>query len=141
MEEQARKNRSGTPKSAPSGPKRQRSGGLEEGMWTARQYEKYDAYKRQQREAREASMWQGAATASRPPPKLEFKQRLDTTGPAPHQLMVETLVAMGFAREQAEGATKATNGRSVEDAAAFLLNGVANAESRRNRRGGTGSGR
>ena len=122
--------------SSPRPAKQQRPGGLKEGMWTARQYEKYDEYKRQQREAREASMWQGAATSGRPPPKLEFKQRLDTTGPAPHQLMIETLMAMGFGREQAEGATKATNGRSVEDAAAFLLNGVANAESRRHRRGG-----
>jgi hypothetical protein len=72
-------------------------------------------------------MWQGnsgPSAAARLPPKLQFKRLMETTGPAPHQTMIDTLLSMGFTQEQAESATRATNGRSVEDAAAFLLTGA-----------------
>ena len=100
------------------------------------QYEKFAEWKRKVRRDKEAAMWQGRskqAAESRPPPKLQFKQLMETTGPAPHQTMIDTLTSMGFSREQAEAATRACNGRSVEDAAAFLLSGAANSESRRRR--------
>ena len=92
--------------------------------WTAQQYAKYEVFRQEQKEAREANMW-SPSKSSRAPAKLEFKQRLDTTGPAAESTVVETLVAMGFTREQAESAAKLTKGRSLEDAAAFLLGGAA----------------
>ena len=92
--------------------------------WTAQQYAKYEVFKQEQKELRQARMW-SPSKSQRAPAKLEFKQRLDTTGPAAESTVVDTLVSMGFSREQAETAAKSTRGRSLEDAAAFLLGGAA----------------
>eukprot|EP01051_Picozoa_sp_SAG22_P016478 SAG22_NODE_2335_length_2702_cov_10.861698_2_plen_109_part_00 len=101
--------------------------------WSDAQYRKYQAFKEEQKAAADALLWKPEA-ALRPPPKLQFKQRLWVTGPAATDTIVETLETMGFTREQAEAAAKATKGGSVEDAAAFLLGGAANSENRRRRR-------
>jgi len=93
-------------------------------QWTAQQYAKFEVFKQEQRELKEASMW-SPSKSQRAPAKLEFKQRLDTTGPAAESTVVDTLVSMGFTRGQAETAAKSTKGRSLEDAAAFLLGGAA----------------
>lgn len=93
-------------------------------QWTAQQYAKYEVFKQEQKELREARMW-SPSKSQRAPAKLEFKQRLDTTGPAAESTVVDTLVSMGFTKEQAESAAKSTKGRSLEDAAAFLLGGAA----------------
>ena len=121
---------------SPKAAKRQRSADqasanvVSSTTWSAQQYAKYEVFKQQQKEAREAELW-SPSTAGRAPPKLEFKNRLDETGPASSSTIIESLVAMGFTTEQAETAAKATKGASVESAAAFLLTGAAARGSRR----------
>eukprot|EP01045_Picozoa_sp_COSAG04_P026727 COSAG04_NODE_3767_length_2549_cov_1.971837_1_plen_151_part_00 len=122
---------------SPKAAKRQRSADQAGGAnvvssttWSAQQYAKYEVFKQEQKEAREAELW-SPSTAGRAPPKLEFKNRLDETGPASSSTIIESLVAMGFTTEQAETAAKATKGASVESAAAFLLTGAAARGSRR----------
>ena len=121
---------------SPKAAKRQRSADqaganvVSSTTWSAQQYAKYEVFKQEQKEAREAELW-SPSTAGRAPPKLEFKNRLDETGPASLTTIIESLVAMGFTTEQAETAAKATKGASVESAAAFLLTGAAARGSRR----------
>ena len=121
---------------SPKAAKRQRSADqaganvVSSTTWSAQQYAKYEVFKQEQKEAREAELW-SPSTAGRAPPKLEFKNRLDETGPASSSTIIESLVAMGFTTEQAETAAKATKGASVESAAAFLLTGAAARGSRR----------
>lgn len=121
---------------SPKAAKRQRSADqaganvVSSTTWSAQQYAKYEVFKQQQKEAREAELW-SPSTAGRAPPKLEFKNRLDETGPASSATIIESLKAMGFTTEQAETAAKATKGASVESAAAFLLTGAAARGSRR----------
>ena len=121
---------------SPKAAKRQRSADqaganvVSSTTWSAQQYAKYEVFKQQQKEAREAELW-SPSTAGRAPPKLEFKNRLDETGPASSSTIIESLKAMGFTTEQAETAAKATKGASVESAAAFLLTGAAARGSRR----------
>lgn len=100
--------------------------------WTAQQYAKYEVFRQEQKELKAARMW-SPSKSQRAPAKLEFKQRLDTTGPAAESTVVDTLVSMGFTKEQAETAAKSTKGRSLEDAAAFLLGGAAARAPRRGR--------
>jgi Holliday junction resolvasome RuvABC DNA-binding subunit len=100
--------------------------------WTAQQYAKYEVFRQEQKELKQARMW-SPSKSQRAPAKLEFKQRLDTTGPAAESTVVDTLVSMGFSKEQAETAAKSTKGRSLEDAAAFLLGGAAARAPRRGR--------
>jgi hypothetical protein len=63
--------------------------------WSEAQYHKYQQFKAEQQRQKEAELWQGASgdEEKKQPPKLQFKQRMYTTGPAAENTIVCTPTA------------------------------------------------
>ena len=66
--------------------------------WSEAQYRKYHDFKEEQRQQKESLLWTGnEVDKGKPPPKLQFKQRLWVTGPAAENAIVRlSLVLLCF---------------------------------------------